>query len=280
MLRIFVLLFAVLLAAFGVRAFGSYQWQRDTLSATSGLECCAVANPLTYNPAAELAGLPRTVQKYFERVLRPGQVMIRRVHHVQDGHFDRDGHGSWARLHAVQDSVVNSPGFVWDARIVMIPGLLDTQVRDSYSAGSARMSAKVLGLVTMMEAQNAPELAQAALQRHLGEAVWFPTALLPSQGVVWSELGQNQARATLTDHGIQASLDFHFNQAGDITGMSTAERFQFRDGKYVATPWQSTCGEYAERGGMRIPLQAEVAWIENGKRIPYWRGTIVSIEYE
>jgi len=281
MTRIFLVLIGVIALLLGAGAVASNRWLEETNAAVASLECCAVANPLTYVPELErVSDLPAPVQRYFQRALRSGQVMVRRARYTQAGGFRAGGEQSWSALRATQTSVVNAPGFVWDARISMIPGLLDTQVRDSYSGGRAGMTAKILGLVTMVEAKNAPELAQAALQRHLGEAVWFPTALLPSQGVVWSELGPNQARATLMDHGIMASLDFQFNQAGEITGTSTAERFQFRDGKYVAAPWQSTCGEYAERGGMRIPLRAEVAWIENGRAVPYWRGTITSIEYE
>jgi hypothetical protein len=37
---------------------------------------------------------------------------------------------------------------------------------------------------------------------------------------------------------------------------------------------------YQVRGGMRVPLTAEAAWLPPGARKPYWRGTIVSMDYE
>lgn len=278
MTRVFLVLVVAFAVLFGVGAWGSLQWRKDSSAAAAKLECCAVANPMTYDPDQELTGLPDPVQRYFRNVLRPGQVMIRRARQVQEGEFAMNG--GWSRMRASQVSVVRSPGFVWDARISMLAGLVDARVRDSYSSGNASMTAKVLGLVTMVDAPNGPELATAALQRHLGEAIWFPTALLPSQGVVWTALDSHSARATLTDNGVSVSLDFRFNEAGEVTGTYTAARYKESGGKFVLESWVSTCSDYGERGGMKIPLRAEVAWVSHGNNEPYWRARITEIEYE
>lgn len=279
MTRVFLVLVVVFAALFGAGAWGSMQWQKDSTAAAAKLECCAVANPMTYNPDVELTGLPEPVQRYFRNVLRPGQVLIRRARQVQEGEFAMNG--GWSRMRASQVSVANSPGFVWDARIAMAGGLMDARVRDSYASGNASMTAKVLGLVTLVDAPNGPELATGALQRHLGEAVWFPTALLPSQGVTWTAIDANTSRATITDRGVTASLNFRFNAAGEVTGTFTEGRYKAIDGgKFVLEPWTSTCSDYAERGGMKIPLRAEVAWGAAERSVPYWRARITAIEYE
>ena len=279
MTRISLILTVLLAGLFGVGAWGSYRWHRQSTDAATRLECCAVANPLTYDPAVELAGLPDPVQRYFRYVLRPGQVMIRRARQVQTGEFNM-GKG-WTPLRASQTSIVRSPGFVWDARLAVVPRLLDAEVRDSYSNGNASMTAKVLGLVTMMDLPNGPELASGALQRHLAESVFFPTALLPSQGVVWTPIDADSARATLTDRDITVSLDFHFdNTTGEITGAYTKGRYKEKNGMYSLMPWETTCSQYEERGGMKIPIKADVAWIVEGQRMPYWRASITQIEYE
>jgi hypothetical protein len=278
MTRTFGLLVVLLAGLFSLGAWGSWQWQKDTSAAISRLDCVPVASPLTYDPALELQGLPAPVQRYFRNVLRPGQVIIRKMRNTQQGEFQM-GSG-WRAMQASQISVARNPGFLWDARIAMVPGLLNAQVRDSYARGTASMTAKVLGLVTLMDAVSAPELAAGALQRYLGEAIWFPTALLPSQGVVWTPIDDNAARATLKDHGVTASLDFAFTPSGEITGTYTDARFREEGGKYTAQPWGASCWNYADRGGVRIPLQAEVSWILDGKRVPYWRARIVEIEFE
>lgn len=281
MTRTFGFLLVLLAGLFTLGAWGSWKWQNDTTAAVSRLDCVPVASPLTYDPAVELRGLPAPVQRYFRNVLRPGQVIVRKMRSTQQGEFQMGtGDRGWRTMRASQVSVARSPGFLWEARIAMIPGLLSAQVRDSYARGNAAMTAKVLGLVTLANAANGPELAASALQRHLGEAIWFPTALLPSQGVEWTPIDDNAARATLRDNGVTASLDFAFSPSGEITGSYTDARFREENGKYTAQPWGASCWNYADRGGMRIPLEAEVSWILEGKRTPYWRARIVEIEFE
>ena len=90
----------------------------------------------------------------------------------------------WKRLKATQYFSAGLPGFVWDARIHMAP-LMTVWVRDAYVGGEASMKARFLSIVTVLDEHGKAELNAGALQRYLAEAVWFPTALLPSQGIEW-----------------------------------------------------------------------------------------------
>jgi len=103
------------------------------------------------------------------------------------------------------------------------------------------------------------------LLRFLAEAVWYPTALLPSQGVFWEAAGDRAARATLTDGDCCATLLFSFNGLGLVEG--------------VPTPWQGRFWNYTERDGMQIPLAGEVAWLLSEGPRPYWRATIERLTY-
>ena len=71
---------------------------------------------------------------------------------------------------------------------------------------------------TLSSSANIPELNSGALHRYLAEAVWYPTALLPQAGVQWSPIDEHSALATLTDNGETVSLEFRFNDAGEVTG--------------------------------------------------------------
>jgi hypothetical protein len=51
-------------------------------------------------------------------------------------------------------------------------------------------------------------------------------------------------------------------------------------GGVVPTPWQGRFWNYCERGGMRVPLDGEVAWLLAEGTKPYWRGHITGIVYE
>jgi hypothetical protein len=51
-------------------------------------------------------------------------------------------------------------------------------------------------------------------------------------------------------------------------------------GETVPTPWRGRFWNYAERNGMLVPLDGEVAWVLPESMQPYWRGHIVAITYE
>ena len=50
-----------------------------------------------------------------------------------------------------------------------------------------------IGLFTVAAMHNTAELNQGELMRFFAEAAWYPTALLPSQGVVWEAIDDNSA---------------------------------------------------------------------------------------
>ena len=51
-------------------------------------------------------------------------------------------------------------------------------------------------------------------------------------------------------------------------------------GAVVPTPWQGRMSNYEVHDGMRIPLEGEVAWVLPEGPAPYWRGRIISLNYE
>jgi len=153
--------------------------------------------------------------------------------------------------------------------------------------GSARWSkmtfqyiVSLLSFMPLADEQGKAELTAGALQRYLAEAVWFPTALLPGAGVRWSSIDNHRALATLTDSGTTVSLEFHFNDIGEITGVFTPGRYRHVNGKYELTPWKGHHRNYQERGGMRIPTEGEVEWHLPTGRFSVWRGKIVEVKYD
>jgi len=153
-------------------------------------------------------------------------------------------------------------------------------VRDAYVAGQGSMQAKILSLVTVVDEREKAELNAGALQRYLAEAVWFPTALLPSEEVKWRAIDNSRALATLTDSGTTVSLEFHFNDVGEIKGVFTPGRYREVNGKYESAPWAGHFRNYKERDGMRIPVEGDVEWQLPGRSFPYWKGRIVEVEYD
>ena len=225
----------------------------------------------------QLAGLPAPAVRYFAFALTPGQPLIRRARLKWSGEFLMRTGGAWSPFTAEQHYTVRPPGFVWDAAIRMAP-LLAVRVRDGYVDGEGAMHARVAGLVPVVDQHGTPEMAAGTLGRYLAEAVWLPTALLPSEGVTWTPVDDSTARATLSDRGTTVWIDFHFGAQGEIVRAST-DRYRDVNGTAVLMPWVGHFREYKRVRGVMLPTAGEAEWVLPEGRLPYWRGRIASVEY-
>ncbi len=161
----------------------------------------------------------------------------------------------------------------------MLPGI-SINVYDAYLDGRAEMKGRILSLFTLIDAQGREELNKGALQRFLAEAVWMPTALLPSQGVEWQGIDERHARATISDKAVAVSLEFGFNEKGEITSVYTANRYREVSGDYQSTPWGAKLGNYISVDGYRIPSEGEVSWYLGDRLYTYWKAVVTDVSYE
>jgi len=228
----------------------------------------------------ELYGLPPPVRRYFRAVLTDGQPLVSDAIIEHTGTFNMGKAAEqWRPFSSVQRVVTRRHGFLWDGRIRMMPGLT-AYVHDAYIAGEGILHASLSGLVTLAELRGTPEMAGGELMRFLAEAVWYPTALLPGQGVRWEEAGDSSARATLTDGETAVTLLFGFDEHGLIRSVRAAARGRNVAGGMVQTPWEGRWWNYELHSGMFIPVEGEVAWVLSEGPEPYWRGRITGISYE
>ncbi len=274
-----VLVILVLVIA-GAILFGTYLWQSKARALHAKMKQARVSiAPLSYD-LRELEGLPAPVQRYFRAVLKEGQPLVASVNVEHTGTFNMSETGEqWKPFRSTQRVITRRPGFVWDARIRMAPGMA-VHVHDAYVAGEGVLTAKLFGLLTVMKQPSTPELAEGELVRFFAEATWYPTALLPSQGVRWEEVDSRSARATLVDSDISITMVFTFNDEGVVDTVRAEDRGRIIGGQVIPTPWQGRFWSYEMREGMLIPLDGEVAWLLSDGAKPYWRGRIQRIEYE
>ncbi|MEZ2228345.1 MAG: DUF6544 family protein [Microcoleus sp.] len=268
----------LIIVSLGIAAiYGSYRWQSDTdklrAELTNGQR---TIKPLLYDQK-EIEGLPAPVQRFFRTVIKDGQPIVAAVKLSQQGQFNlSETEDKWMPFTATQIAIAQRPGFDWDARIQMVPGV-NAFVHDTYLLGEGSLHASLLGLFTVAKMHGAPENNQGELLRFFAEATWYPTALLPSQGVRWEAIDDTSARGTLTDGKTTVSLVFTFNAEGAIATIRAQARY--RD-KVTAMPWCGRFWEYSVRNGMLIPLQGEVGWEHpEGTRL-YFKGRITEINYE
>jgi hypothetical protein len=246
----------------------------------SNLEDTRVPAIATRYDRRELEGLPAPLQRYFRAVLKDGQPVIAAATVELAGTFNMSATGEqWKPFTSRQRVVTRRPGFLWNAKVSMLPGL-SVRVVDSYIAGKGLLHAALLGLFTVAEVSGGGEIARGEFMRFFAEAAWYPTALLPSQGVRWEAIDDRSANATIVDGPLTLTLLFRFNDAGLIDSFRAEARGGIVGEKMVMAPWEGNFTNYQTRDGVTVPFTGEVAWLRPEGRKPYFRATVTALTYE
>ena len=186
---------------------------------------------------------------------------------------------NWKPFTSTQLIITDRPGFDWDARVDMFPGVA-AHIHDAYIAGSGLLKVAVFGLIPAADLPQTADLSKGDFMRFCIEAPWYPTALLPSQGVVWRAADAHSADAVFTDVDTTISLRFAFGADGLITTVSLAERERLVGNKLTLAQWQESYSNCAERNNMVVPLQSEVAWVLPAGIKTYYRSLMTLASYE
>lgn len=270
---------ALVLAYACLAAIGGWRWSQASGRLVTSLTAATVTRAVAHFHAADIADLPDPVRRYFQLALTDGQPIIRNVELSMRGTFNMSlAAAQWKPFAAVQHVATNRPGFVWDARITMFPGV-PVRVTDSYIGGQGKLHPALLGLFPVGDLEGDGEIAKGELMRWFAETVWYPTALLPSQGVIWAAVDATSARATMTDEPLTLTLLFRFGADGLIASVHADARSATLDGVAVMLPWECRLSDYQTRDGMRVPLTGEVSYVTPQGERPYFRGTIDTLAY-
>ena len=281
MLKILVIAVSVIVIAVAAAVvYGACRWNAGTRELRARLEAARIPVKPEIVDFRELEGLPAPVQSYFRAVLKEGQPMVSSVRVRHRGTFNMgETSERWKPFTSDQRVITRRPGFDCNGRVAMMPGL-SVRVHDAYVAGEGILHAALLGLFSVVNLRGTREVAEGEIMRFFAEAAWYPTALLPSQGVRWDEVDKRSARATLNDGTVAVTILFSFNEDGTIDSVRAEARGRTVGDQIIPTPWQGRFWNYQQRDGMRVPLDGEVSWLLPEGAKPYWRGRITEIAYE
>ncbi|MBC8526640.1 MAG: hypothetical protein H8D22_07240 [Candidatus Cloacimonetes bacterium] len=217
----------------------------------------------------QLEGLPKPVQRYLKHVLKEGQPYINYVRLIHNGQFKTDPKKDWVEIKGEQYFTAEKPGFIWKGKTSMFTA------RDLYIADKGRLVVTLLSLFKIVDGQG-ESFNQGELLRWLGESVWFPTNLLPSENLQWSPIDSASARLTFKYNNIEVSYDVSFNDKGEITQMKTERYF----GEKNLETWVGKFRNYKEINGVIIPTEIEAIWKLKEGDYSYVRFNIRKIEYD
>ena len=277
LLSTFVLVAVALAAMVG---YGNARWNAGTTQLLNRLDAAQIKTTPQFYNAKELESLPAPVKRYFEAVLKDGQPIITAATVQHRGTFNMgETTDNWKPFTSTQRVITRRPGFDWDARVMPFPGVA-AHIHDAYIAGTGLLKVAVFGLIPVADLPESTDLSRGEFIRFWVEAAWYPTALLPSQGVVWQAVDAQLALATFTDAGITLTLLFGFSADGLIDTVRAESRGRLVGSTMTYAPWQGRFWNYAERNAMLVPLEAEVAWIlPNGPK-PYYHGLMTTLKYD
>jgi hypothetical protein len=270
----------------GLRTVGARRWAEGVRTHTRLLESGGVGvrdrlpSPARFD-AHELDSLPAPVQRYFRAVLTDGQPIIATATLHMTGTINLSATtDQWKPFRSRQRVVTCRTGFLWDAQVDMVPGI-SALVEDSYIYGHGRLVAKVLGLFTVAHSQGKGEIARGEFMRYFAESPWYPTALLPSQGVRWQAVDAASANATIVDGPISLTLLFRFSGVGLIASVHAESRGTGvgKDGVVAMLPWDCALSDYRPQDGMLIPMAGEAAWVRPEGRKAYFSGHVKALRY-
>ena len=270
----------VTVASLALAGYGTARWNAATTQLLNRLDAAQLSSAPQFFNAAELEGLPAPVKRYFKTTLKDGQPIITAATVQHSGTLNMgETLENWKPFTSTQRIVTRRPGFDWDARVKLFPGVA-ANIHDTYVAGVGSLKVAVLGLITVADLPETADLSKDEFMRFCVEAAWYPTALLPSQGVVWQAVDAQTADATFTDAAITVVLRFTFSANGLIDIVRAESRGRLVGSVMTQAPWQGHFWNYAERSGMWVPLESDVAWMLPEGRKTYYRSLMTTAKYE
>jgi hypothetical protein len=152
-----VLAAAVLLLA-ALVWLGAWHWASATQALKTELQATRRLTSVTHFSSQDLQGLPAPVQRFFRAVLTEGQPIVTAAKIAHVGQFNLGQEtDQWKPFKSQQWVQTQRPGFVWDGRIELWPGL-NVCVHDAYVAGTGILHPALLGLVSLSQLRGEGEL--------------------------------------------------------------------------------------------------------------------------
>ncbi len=258
---------------------GWLRWRSLTSELRQRLETVAVAPPQATVDLSAIEDYPPPVRRYLRRVLTDKSPVPQAVRLTQTGSMNLGDGDEWSPFTADQFVVLRRPGFDWNAKVAIAPGL-SVRVHDAYVGGRGYLEARILGLVQVAYLEGTGPIAEGELIRFLAETAWYPQILLPGNGIDWEPIDDRSARASLTDGNVVARLTFFFGEDELIREILADARGRSVDGQIVPTPWRGRFSDYVRHGNTLTPSYGEVAWVLPDGLLTYWRGHVDSLTTE
>ena len=226
----------------------------------------------------DIVDLPLPVQKYFRHcgyIGTPKMSYMKAIYQDVDFLFGKDKPA--IKIDYTQYNFVKEPNRIAyiDSSMYGIPfeGL------DSYIAGHGSMKGVLAKQFTLFH-HTGETMDKASLVTCLSECLLIPNVAI-QDFVVWEEIDDFHAKATISHYGVTASGIFTFHENGEMLSFTTDDReATAMDGFSEKVKWSALCSEYVEINGIRRPTVLQAIWHYDDGDLVYFDGKDIVIEFD
>ena len=219
--------------------------------------------------------LPVPVQRWLKNSGVIGKEKIHTVYLKQKGFMKlKPDQKDWIKSEADEYFTIDQPVFIWRVKTSMMG--LPVVGRDLFRDGQGKMQIKLAGIIPVVNVANNPKLNESALQRYLGEIIWFPTAAVSSY-IKWEPVNDYSAKATMSYGGTTGSAVFYFNEQGELTKFVALRYKDITDEK--PTEWVATVKGTETLNDLKLPTKLEASWVLDNGEFTWYKFEISDVEY-
>jgi len=228
---------------------------------------------------ADLAALPPQVQTYLRRAKVLGRPRVRSFHAVFRGKMRGAPDGGWMDAEIEQRNYFgpDAPArlFYMKARRWGVPFV----GYHRYVGTEATMRVRLAGLLEVVHASG-DLMTQSETVTLFNDMCFLAPGALLDAPVSWQSLDAHRVRATYTNAGKTISAVLSFDEAGDLVGFVSQDRYQSADGKHFRLfPWSTPLGNYRDFGPARLASGGDARWQEPTGEWTYGHLELQRIEY-
>ncbi len=247
----------VLILFLSIASLGYYNFQNRVQQEINNLLSQNVITENKILNETDINELPQPVKNWLRNSGAVGKPFINvgRVTQIAEMQMKPD-QKNWINAKAVQYTTIDNPAFIWTVDAEM-NSLLNFQGRDKFENGKGEMLIKINSLINIVN-EKGKKLDEGALQRYLGEMVWFPSSAL-SPYITWEQINGNTAKATMTYKGTKGSGTFYFDDNGDVIKFS-AFRYKDNETESKRHDWIINILGYSIFEGIKIPVKINLTW--------------------
>jgi hypothetical protein len=226
----------------------------------------------------DITGLPLPVKNYFRYCGYIGTPKMSNIKIIyQDVDFSFSKGKPITKIDYTQYNFVSKPiriAYI-DSSMYAIPfeGL------DSYKDGKGSMKGVLAKLFPLFN-QTGENMDKSSLVNCLSECLIIPNVALQDY-IVWEEIDDSHAKATISYYGITASGIFTFNQNGEMLAFITDDReATSTDGKSEKVKWSVVVSGYMETNGIKKPTVFQAIWHYDDSDFTYFDGKDITIKFD